>query len=288
MTDDTSASEADRSPGIPAGETVSLPVVGTDEPSEEAPFGWMTDPVTGERRPKKRPGRRPKAAKPPAGKSPTVEELQALGSLSEDAEDAPPGAPPKGRRRRAAMKAAPELPPFRAGVIAKGMNGLYRRAGRLIRIWDPEVGSAVIACTRAEDEDDLTVGEAWENLAKTNPRIRAFLMRMMQGGAWTQVFMAHLPIFMAIAMKDGIRERIPFMGVADALLVDEDEHGGGEMPSGLAQMMGGINPQDMAQMMQMAQGLMGNVANGVPRQPGVPREPTISPESNHYMHRDPE
>ena len=246
----------------------------------------MNDPVTGERRPKKRPGRRSKAAKPPTGKTPSIEELQALGGLSEASEDTAPGAAPRGGRRKT-PRAAPELPPFRAGVIAKGMNGLYRKAGRLIRIWDMEIGSAVIACTRAEDEDDVTVGEAWENLAKTNPRIRAFLMRLMQGGAWTGIFMAHMPIFMAIAMKDGIRERLPLPRLADALLIDEDDAGSG-VPSDLSQMMGGINPADMAQMMQMAQGLMGNIANGVPRQPNMPRDPTVSPESNSFLHREPE
>jgi hypothetical protein len=204
-----------------------------------------------------------------------MEELQALGALSEASEDTAPGAPPKGRGRRE-RKAPPDLPPFRAGVIAKGMNGLYRKAGRLIRIWDPDIGSAVIACTRADDEDDTTVGEAWENLAKVNPRVRAFLMRLMAGGAWTQVLMAHLPIFMAIAMKDGIRERLPFMGLADALLIDDDEAGGGPVPSGLAQMMGGMGPDDMAQMVAMAQGLMGQMAAGVPRPPTSPREPAAA------------
>lgn len=252
---------------------VSLPTgEPADDPSEDAPYGWMTDAVTGERRPKKRPGRRGKGIRPPAGNSPPLEELQALGTLSEAAEDTAPGAPPKGRRKTSMKTEA--LPPFRAGVIAKGMNGLYRKAGRLVRIWDYDIGSAIIATTRADDEDDLTVGDAWETLAKTNPRIRAFLMKLMAGGAWTGLFTAHLPILMAIAMKDGIRERIPFMQLADTLLTDEPFEAGGEpAPSGLAQMMGGINPDDMAQMMSVAQSMMGQMANGVPRPPNGPREP---------------
>ena len=275
---------------IATADTTSPTEVETDGPSDEAPFGYMTDPTTGERRPKKRPGRRSKAAVPPAGKSPALEELQMLGSLSGDAEDTAPGTPPKGKRKPA-MKAE-SLPPFRAGVIAKGMNRLYRRAGRLLRLFDQDIGSAVIACTMTDpdDDEDTTVGEAWENLAKTNPRIRAFLLRMMTGGAWTGLFMAHMPIFMAVAMKDGIRERIPLMGLANALLTDEPEpeHGnaGEPVPSGMAQMMGGIGPEDMAQMMAMAQGLMGQMANGVGRQPNMTREPTLSPESNHFMQRE--
>lgn len=255
---------------------ISPALLETDGPSEAveapdevaAPFGWMTDPDTGERRPKKRPGRRSKAARMPPGKTPALEELQALGTLSEASEDTPPGTPPKGRRKTTAMKAA--APPFRAGVISKGMNKLYAKAGRIVRVFDMEIGTAVIACTRAEDDDDVTVGDAWEELARTNPRIRAFLMRLMVGGAWSALFTAHLPILMAIAMKDGIRQRIPFLGLAQTLLTDEPDDGGEAVPSDLAQMMGGIGPEDMAQMMAVAQGLMGQMAAGVPRAPNMP------------------
>jgi len=248
-----------------------------DAPSEDAPYGWMTDPETGVRRPKKRPGRRSKSAKPPSGKSPALEELQALGSLTEGAEDTAPGEPAKGRRQQ---KPADPLPPFRAGVIAKGMNKLYRKVGRLTRMLDYDVGTAIIACTRAEDEDDVTVGEAWEEVARTNPRIRAFLLKLMAGGALTTLFTAHLPIFLAIAMKDGIRRRIPLLDLAQTLLTDDPEDGDGDgepVPSGLAQMMGGINPDDMAQMMAVAQGMMGQMAASVPRAPNMPREPAGAP-----------
>lgn len=248
-----------------------------DATSEEAPYGWMTDPGTGERRPKKRPGRRSKTAKAPPGKSPALEELQALGSLTEASEDTAPGAPAKERRKSSAPAS---LPPFRAGVISKGVNKLYRKAGRVIRMFDYDIGTAVIACTRVTvDEDDgepdgTTVGDAWEELAKTNPRIRAFILNALQGGAMWAVFTAHLPILMAIAMKDGIRQRIPLLDLATTLLVDDDDDGQEEaVPSGLSQMMGGINPDDMAQMMAMAQGLMGNMAAGVPRMPNMPRGP---------------
>ena len=176
--------------------------------------------------------------------------------------------------------AAAPLPPFRAGVIAKGVNKLYRRAGRIARMMDYDIGTAVIACTVADPDDDdvTTVGEAWEEVARGNPRIRGFLLRIIQGGQWGTLFTAHLPIFMAIAMKDGIRRRIPLLQLADALLVDEPaDEGGAPGPSDLSQMMGGINPGDMAQMVAMAQGLMGQMANGVPRAPNTPREPVAGP-----------
>lgn len=247
-----------------------VPEPGPEDTSPEAPYGWMTDPSTGLRRPRKRAGRRPAGATPPAGKSPALEDLKDLGALPAVAEDVAPGASKrragKGRKARAPKAVAP-LPPFREGVIAKGMNKLYKRAGRLIRIWDPAIGSAVIASTMPTDDDDVTVGEAWENLAKTNPRIRALLLSMMKGGAYTDLFTAHLPILLAVMMRDGIREKIKFLPIAEAFLVDDDET---EEPSDLSRMMGGINPADMAQMMQMAQGLMGNVAADMSRGPGVP------------------
>jgi hypothetical protein len=251
-------------------ELPDVPEPADDATSPEAPYGWMTDQQTGERRPRKRAGRRPKGATPPAGKTPALADLKDLGGLHTADEDVAPGASKgKGRKVRAPRAAAP-LPPFREGVIAKGMNKLYKRAGRLLRIWDPAIGSAVIASTMQVDDDDVTVGEAWENLAKTNPRIRALLLTFMKGGAYTDLFTAHLPILLAIMMRDGIREKIKFLPIAEAFLMDDDET---EEPSDLSRMMGGINPQDMAQMMQMAQGLMGQAAADMSRGPSVPRDP---------------
>lgn len=254
------------------------PVQEAEPPPEEAPYGWMTDPETGLRRPKKRPGRRSKTATPPVGNSPSLEELQALGTLSEASEDTAPGAPPKGKKKPA-MKAE-TLPPFRAGVISKGVNGLYRKAGRLAKMFDPDLGNAIIAITRADDEDDVTVGDAWEEVAKTNPRIRAFLMKLMARGAMAELFRVHLPIFLVIMMKPAVQKRLPILKLADVLLTDDEPDPDGEgyepQPSGLAQMMGGINPEDMAQMMAMAQGMMGQFAGGVPRPANGPREPVAS------------
>jgi hypothetical protein len=278
-------------PDVPDG-----PPVEPGESSEEAPFGWMKDPVTGERRPRKRPGKRPKAAQPPTGPQPTLEQLQGLGTLSEGTEDVAPGAPRKRRGRTRTTKAAPELPPFRAGVIAKGVNRLYRRAGRVARLLNRDIGTAIIATTKAakpseDDEDDqddhLTVGEAWEALAKTNPRIRMWLLRFIAGGAMSDLFEAHLPILLAVFMVDGIRQRLPLAGLAEAFLTDNDEDEDGTSP--LAQMMGGINPQDMAQMMNMAQQFMGQAAANVPRAPSTPyRGPSdILPQPQYEAPQEP-
>lgn len=263
---------------VPVGDTEAA----EDAPNEDAPYGWMNDPVTGEKRPRKRPGRRSRTVQVPSGKTPSLTDLQSLGTLPEASEDTAPGTPPK--PTRAQIKAArprPELPPFRAGVIAKAINRQYRRAGRIVRMWHYDIGSAIIASATVRPSDpeddtetDLTVGEAWENLAKTNPRIRLFLHRFIVTSDLGALFEAHLPILLAVLMVDGIRQRIPLLDMAGAFFADDPAEG--EQPEGaggLGAAMGAMGPQDMAQMMAMAQGLMGQMAGQVPRPPSSPRMP---------------
>lgn len=275
------------------------PSVDPFAPDENAPYGYVIDEVTRERRPRKTPGGRRRgvrSASPPQtdGGSipvppgpPSLEQLRASGPRKA-APDRPPGARKDRRGRIRAPKAAPEVPPFRAGPIAKGVNQLYFKVGKLVRIVDPMIGQALIDITRKEDDDDITVGEAWEEIARTNPRIRAFLLRLITGGAWTQLFMAHAPVLLAVIMRDGIRERIPFERVVSAMLDDDDtmpdpgdywpDDPGQDpaAPSGLAGLFDGLTPADVAQMGAMMNGLMSNMAGGFgPRQPAPARAPTV-------------
>lgn len=260
-----------------------------------APYGWTKDGQGGWR-PKRTRGRR-RLADPepePAGVQPTLEELKAAGPREERAQDVPPQAPKAERRgpfsKPKAPKGkpeAPQAPAFRAGPIAKGVNKAYRKAGRIVRLWDPELGEAIILCTRkdTDDEDASTVGEAWEELARTNPRIRAFLTRALSTGAWGTLVMAHAPIMLALLMKDSIRRHIPGMRLAEVFLTDDDQDddaggGGMPMPSNLADMLGGITPADMAQMAGMFQGMMPAFMGGmqVPRPGSVDVRPPVPGE----------
>lgn len=249
------------------------------EPTAEAPYGYTKDRKTGEYRPKKLPGR-PGAASAPEfsftpGNTPTVDELKA--EKTKHAEDRAPAKPKRTRSRKPAED-TPEVP-YKAGVITKGMNKLYVRAGKLVRAMDYDIGQAIIASTRKETDDDVTVGEAWEELARTNPRVRAFLMKLMTGGAWTQLFMAHAPIFLAVIMKESIRKHIPMGGLIDGLLGNDEETGA---PSEVSQALGGLQPADMEEVMKMAQQFMPGFLNNLPRQPvvmTVPEEPDEYPVS---------
>jgi hypothetical protein len=253
----------------------------------EAPYGYTTD-ADGNRRPKKLPGR-------PRRQQPTIEELKAEKDAKADSDpahrgpgegDRAPAARRRGGRKPAAVpdpdKPKPPVVQFREGVIAKGINKLYRKGGKLVRVMDRDIGQALIDITRKDtlddgtpDPDDITVGEAWEEVARTNPRIRAFLMKLIAGGAWGQLFMCHAPILLAILMKDAIRKHIPFMKLLEAFLAEDTEDG--EAPAdGTA--MEGLQMPDMAQMMQMAQQFAEQAMNGGQRGTGgTPRPPEPGP-----------
>jgi hypothetical protein len=195
-----------------------------------------------------------------ARKSPSLEEL--AGPPAEP--EAPPAAPapeapgdraPDDKRRapRSHKKApGPDVtPPYKAGVIATGVNKLYRRAGKIVRAMDADVGEAIIQAARNTadpGEPDDSVGAAWDELAKTNPRIRRFLLKCVAGGAWGQLVMAHAPIAMAIVMKPAILKLIPFSRLIESMAEPDDD-----TPEGDGGLPGGMTAPDAAAMAQLAQ-----------------------------------
>lgn len=235
---------------------------------DPAPYGYTRDEQTGEMRPKKAPGR--------PRKSPSLEDLKARKEADPGSPEAPGNAagdrPPaqlKGRKGRARPvrepRPAPAVPQSlrMEGSIAKGINQLYRRCGKLVRVMDRDIGQALIDITRAEDPEDVTVGDAWEQLCRSNPRIRAFWVRLLGTSAGATVIAAHLPVFAAILMKDAVRRRVPFWGLAQAMADDSEDS---PAPSE-GTVFEGLRPEDMAQMAAMAQAHFGEAmarGNGVP------------------------
>ena len=222
-------------------------------PEVEAPWGWTRDRQTGELRPKLKPGR-------PAAAPPGLDELHAAGPPPGPEPDKPPGEPGERRGRWGRRRPEPqEVPMPKGGVIAAGVNRLYRRAGRIVRAMDEDIGTAIIECTKPdpEDPDWLTVGQAWENLAKDSPRIRRWLLRLIKGGALQDLILAHAPIGMAIAMKPAIGRllmrmpllrRLPVAKLAAAFFGDEDEDGNPVAPDG----MGGLSAEDVQRMAEQS------------------------------------
>jgi hypothetical protein len=238
-------------------------------PDENAPHGYMLDKNTGERRPKKSGRGRPSRASLKGGASPSLEEIKATRpEVSPD--DVKPEKGKRNWRADRPPKVREAVPAFRAGPIAKGMNRLYARTAKLVKVMDPEIGAAILAATRKESDDDVTVGEAWEELAKINPRVRGVLLKLIAGGVYGQLLMAHAPIVLAIVMKDGIRERIPMARFAAALLDNDDDGTPGAEPAfDVSTLLGGLTPEDAGQMAAMANQMMAQMAgNGMPRGQG--------------------
>lgn len=208
-----------------ADDPAELPGAAADGPPpddpDRAPFGWTKDPKTHEWRPKKSPGR-PKLHPPPG-----PEEVAAAPPITAPTDQPPP---PRGRKRRKPAPSDADMPMPKGGIIAKGVDRLYRRAGRILRIIDNEVGLAVIECTRPDpdDPDAPTAGQAWEALARDNPRVRSWLLGLLKGGTWQDLIMVHAPIGMALLTRDWVRRLIPgatFERAAEVLLEQDEDSG---------------------------------------------------------------
>lgn len=250
----------------------------------EAPYGWTTDPVTGERRPKKTAGR--------PRKPPPIEELKAAASAQDPGEGAPEGpavrrdgdrAPSPGKRRKT-TPADTAVPQHRPGIITKGMNKRYRQIGRLARGFDHDIGRALIAMadnTSEEPDEDTSVGACWDEVARVNPRVRKFCLAMIQGGAYGALVMAHTPLGLAIAMKF-VSKDPGFFGKLIMSMAEPDE----DTPPGEGSLPFGLTAADAAQVMQMAGPLFDQMgaANGTPPEPSGPRTATRKPPAQFARH----
>ena len=256
----------------------------------EAPYGWTTDPKTGERRPKKTAGR--------PRKSPTIDELKAqkaedgAGDVPDPAGDQAPDEKKRSGWQLGGSKAKPGAAPVpampREGYIAERVNKLYRRAGRFVRQMDVEIGLAIIEVTRPDvledgspDPDSLTVGQAWEEVCRVNPRVRRIVLRLIRGGAYGQLVMAHAPIALAILMKESVQQHLPFEQMVRAFVMwfmpDDEDQGQGDTPpgpyvpgtaehvseqrppkspNGLSAMLGGLTEEDLESLAKMADKFM--------------------------------
>lgn len=220
------------------------------QPASEAPFGYTTDPRTGEERPKRAKGR--------PRKSPSIAELREARDDSDAIQDVSPADTPPAKNRKGKIKVVEPPPPYKAGVIAHGMNKLYRRVGKIMNGFDPIIGAGIIDAA-TEEEDKVTVGEAWDELAKTNPRIRRFLMKMLTGKGYVQLVWAHLPMFLAMYMSVQMRMNGTHPNQTDPKSMGDKFRTAAsqvipELPGGNP--LAGLKEEDMSQMMAMAQSMM--------------------------------
>jgi hypothetical protein len=241
--------------------------------TDEAPYGWLQEKhgsAKGTWRPRKLRGAPSARVRRGLGAdgTPALEDLKAAHHRRKPGADRPPGHP-QGRRRPRRPDDGSDLPPYKEGVITTGVNRLYARAGKIYKTWDIEVGEAILATTRKEAPDDMTVGEAWDQVAKTNPRIRRFWMKAIAGGAWGALFYAHAPILLALLMKDAIRRRLPLANLAQAIFEPADDGQPSEATKAT-----GLGPEDLQQMMEVSARIMQQMGLIPPgRAPNQPRGP---------------
>lgn len=98
-------------------------------------------------------------------------------------EDSPP-------RRVTADDALPE---YRPGILVKPLTDLYVAVGTMMLPVSSAVGTAFV-------QNAGTCAESLDELARTNPRVRAVLMGLLTTGAWGKVIAAHMPILLAIGV----------------------------------------------------------------------------------------
>ena len=200
----------------------------------------------------------PEETRWPAKSPPDQEALKAAGIAPTNLPDDPPREdrkpPPASAAPPAGAGAATDgvVPMPAKGLIARKIDKTYRRAGRFIAMRDEDIGAAFIMAGTKEDPDDVTAGEAWEELCRVNPRVRAFVMRFVTGGTYWDLVMAHAPIFLAILMKESVLKYIPFR----ALLERWAEPGETAEATDL-------RPEDAAEMMDLAENQARRMAAGL-------------------------
>ena len=157
----------------------------------------------------------------------------------------------------------------KTGVIASGMNRAYRTGGRIAAVLGgpgsrlARVGAALQEITVKAYPDDVTVGEAWEAYAAANPRVRAFLLRLVSGGAAGELVMIHLTVVLALVTPDNPDEAAGKLGQVFAAVAGEDGSDAAPVPG--AGFLAGMTQEDMAQAAAFAQSMMSRQANGPAR-----------------------
>lgn len=110
-----------------------------------------------------------------------------LASLKDDDPTAP-STPAKSTSKE------PKIPA--KGTLQRRLHDMFTNMGAGLMFVDPICGK--IITTQAGD-----LAEAFENLARENPRIKKWLEVTLEGGAWGGVAMACFPILVTVAAHHG-------------------------------------------------------------------------------------
>lgn len=136
--------------------------------------------------------------------TPTFEVRESSVDFGPDVSSTPPEPPKAAPRRTRAKDKAENLlgelgknSPARSSVRKltdddrRRMIAMYETIGTMAQPFRPALATAI------EMSKERCV-DSWCNLADKNVKVRAKILAFLEGGEWTAVGMAHLPLFMAV------------------------------------------------------------------------------------------
>lgn len=96
-----------------------------------------------------------------------------------------------GKPKEKKAKVRRPTPPMPRKGLAGPLTNMYTGLGMTVSMIDKQCGMAIV-----ESAEDCA--QAWEDLAKTNPKVRRALLMLLETSDVTKIVIAHAPIMMAV------------------------------------------------------------------------------------------
>ena len=96
-----------------------------------------------------------------------------------------------GKPKEKKVKARKPTPPMPRKGLAGPLTNMYTGLGMTLAMVDKHCGMAVV-----ESAEDCA--QAWEDLAKTNPKVRRAILMLLETSDVTKIVIAHAPIMAAV------------------------------------------------------------------------------------------
>lgn len=84
-----------------------------------------------------------------------------------------------------------DVPMPAKGVIAEQMSQLHVFAAIPLMAFKPQTAQTLMS-------QSAEIGEAWETVARANPKVRAAILGMSQASTWGVLAMAYVPVIMSL------------------------------------------------------------------------------------------
>lgn len=110
--------------------------------------------------------------------------------------------PPKTEDVKEAFEDASK--PYKPGKFKEPISQLYTVAGLMLSPIAPRTGMAFV-----ENSDDIA--EEWDKLSRTNSKVKRALDRLVTGGGWGGILLAHGAIGMVAIQESGLLSKVPFL-----------------------------------------------------------------------------